>query len=136
MFDPVEIHELMAEEIEAITIMCRARKRIQAPEIHDEDFNETLNIMAGQEPELEESFVQQLNAADPSGQLHANLYALVRNGKLKTTKGGGKEAKARREVFANASSASPQIISRQHAQCEQQELQTVAQKDSTSRTWR
>jgi len=54
MFDPVEIHELMAEEIMSITLMCRAYKRKQAPEIHDEDFAETLNIMAGQEPELEE----------------------------------------------------------------------------------
>ncbi len=55
MFDPIEIHELMQSEIEALTIMCRARKRIQAPEIHDEDFAGTLNIMAGQEPELEEA---------------------------------------------------------------------------------
>ena len=54
MFDPVEIHELMQSEIETITLMCRARKRIQAPEIHDEDFATTLNIIAGQEPELEE----------------------------------------------------------------------------------
>lgn len=51
MFDPVEIHQLMADEIEQITIACRAYKRKQAPEIHDEDFASTLNIMAGQEPD-------------------------------------------------------------------------------------
>ena len=55
----------------------------------------TTDYSEEQEPELDESFVQQLNAADPSGQLHANLYALVRNGKLKTTKGCGKGGKGK-----------------------------------------
>jgi hypothetical protein len=55
MFHSAEIRELMAEEIKLVTQMCRARKRIQAPEVHNEDFATTLDIMAGQEPELEEA---------------------------------------------------------------------------------
>lgn len=48
MFDPAEIQALMAEEIELITQMCRSRPRKLAPEVHQDDFNTTLNLAAGQ----------------------------------------------------------------------------------------
>lgn len=52
MFDPAEIQELLLDEIELITQMCRARPRSKlCPEIHNEDFNGTLNIAAGQAPD-------------------------------------------------------------------------------------
>jgi len=53
MFHPADIRALMAEEIELVTLACRARKRIQAPDVHDDDFDTTLNVLAGQVPDEE-----------------------------------------------------------------------------------
>lgn len=58
MFDPAEIQEFLIEEIELITLTCRAYAAKQAPQVHEDDFAETLNVLAGHitdEEELEEA---------------------------------------------------------------------------------
>ncbi len=51
MFDPAEIQELMLDEIELLTAMCRGRKFNKPMEIQQETFAVTLDVMAGQVPE-------------------------------------------------------------------------------------
>lgn len=53
MFDPAEIQEIMLDEIELLTHMCRGRKFLKPMEIQQETFAVTLEIIAGQIPDEE-----------------------------------------------------------------------------------
>lgn len=53
MFDPAEIQQLMLDEIELLTAMCRGRKFLRPMEVQQDTLAVTLEIAAGREPDQE-----------------------------------------------------------------------------------